>query len=227
MNTDLTPTLLMELLLKHILETGLQQQQVTQELARGLQGSTQELHTQCATSRAANPRQEAQHLLHNLNPDDDVKAYLCTFEQMASCKLWPDVEWAQIVAPLFTCKAQLAFCVLSPVTADDCNLLKAESMACCGLSPSQAEPEFHQWTYRADLTPQSQMAILLCLIKWWLQPEQHSTMQVTEWDAMDWALGSLPPDECLTVSMRAWMVGYALQTPPISQKLKCHCPRPH
>lgn len=85
------------LLLQHLLEPSLQQQYATQELARGLQATTQDLLQQRSTTRPIPSRlpdlwQEALRLLPKLSPSDDIEAYLYVFEQMAQWEIRPKEE---------------------------------------------------------------------------------------------------------------------------------------
>lgn len=112
-NQKLPPTLHMEPLLQHLLETSLQQQQVTQELAWGLQVATQELLHQWARasplpSHFPDPNPEALYLLPKLNSTDKLDAYLYIFEQTTKQEGWPEEEWAQTLAPLLMGEVKLA-----------------------------------------------------------------------------------------------------------------------
>ena len=62
--------------------------------------------------------------LTKLGPDDDVEAYLETFERIAVRESWPEVQWAYILAPFLTGPAQQASHDLSPETAGQYSALK-------------------------------------------------------------------------------------------------------
>lgn len=74
-------------MLQHLLETNLQQQVVTKDLAQSLKVATKELlcfHQLTATSvPLPNPCREAQYLLPRLKPEGDVETYLLAFEHVA------------------------------------------------------------------------------------------------------------------------------------------------
>lgn len=126
-------------LLQYLLETSLQQQQVTQELIKGLQVATQELLQQRARTyslpgRLPNPCQEALLLLHKLTPADNSDAYFYTFEQTVIREDWPEDEWAQALAPLLTREAQLADYSFLLAFTEDYSLLKEQILGLCRFS---------------------------------------------------------------------------------------------
>lgn len=104
-------------------------------MARGLHVATQ---TPGAPSDVAtplpDPTQDAQNLLSNITIDDNVEAYLVTFERVAIREDWPLREWAHILAPLLTGEAQIAYFAMPEEEAEDYHSLKTEMLACCGLS---------------------------------------------------------------------------------------------
>ena len=62
--------------------------------------------------------------LTKLGPDDDVEAFLETFEQVATREGWPEAQWACIVAPFLTGPAQQASQDLPPEQASQYRVLK-------------------------------------------------------------------------------------------------------
>ena len=70
--------------------------------------------------------------LTKLGPDDDIEAYLETFERTAVRESWPEVQWAYILAPFLTGPAQQASQDLSPEAAGQYNALKRAILAYYG-----------------------------------------------------------------------------------------------
>lgn len=95
----------MDPMLQHLLEMNIQPQAVTHKLVQSLCMARQELlvlkKKPCSGALVPllHPCQDTQHLLTNLCIEDDVEAYLETFEWVALCKHWEEEAWAQILAP--------------------------------------------------------------------------------------------------------------------------------
>ncbi|MGL5295076.1 MAG: hypothetical protein ACRC9V_15200, partial [Aeromonas sp.] len=54
-------------------------------------------------------RATAHQLLTKLTAQDDIEAYLHTFEVVATREVWNKSEWARILAPFLTGEAQQAY----------------------------------------------------------------------------------------------------------------------
>ena len=85
--------------------------------------------------------------LTKLGPDDDVEAYLETFEQVATREGWPEAQWACIVAPFLTGPAQQASQDINPGDAGLYPALKAAVLAYYGHSLAARALNFHEWTF--------------------------------------------------------------------------------
>ena len=55
------------------------------------------------------PRAAAHAILPRLSKEDDIEAFLMTFERTATLEEWPPTEWASALAPLLTGVAQEAY----------------------------------------------------------------------------------------------------------------------
>lgn len=90
--------------LQHLLESNLQQQAVTQQLAHSLQATTRELvalktTTPTAAKPLPDPGCDVRCLLPPLTLEDDIEAYLETFECIARREGWDSDEWPRILRP--------------------------------------------------------------------------------------------------------------------------------
>lgn len=82
-------------------------------------------------------------------------------------------------------KGQWAYHALLLVEAEDYTVLKEEILAHCGLSPTRAASEFHQWSYRLGQDPRTQKDSLLQIICRWHQPKQLTSTEIIEWIALN------------------------------------------
>lgn len=85
----------MDLMLQHLKETQIQQHAVTQEQTQSLRITTEELLAlkglnTITTTPLPNPCPDTQHMLSQLNPEEDVKAYLLAFEHVAQWEGWAE-----------------------------------------------------------------------------------------------------------------------------------------
>lgn len=89
----------------------------------------------------------AHQCLVRLTEHDDIEAYLHIFEVIAAQEGWVPEEWARIIAPFLTGKAQRAYYALQAPWNEQYGELKAEILARVGLYPLCATQQFYQWTY--------------------------------------------------------------------------------
>uniref|UniRef100_A0A8C5BU63 Gypsy retrotransposon integrase-like protein 1 n=1 Tax=Gadus morhua TaxID=8049 RepID=A0A8C5BU63_GADMO len=106
--------------------------------------------------------------LTKLGPDDDVEAYLETFEQVATREGWPEAQWACIVAPFLTGPAQQASQDINPGDAGLYPALKAAVLAYYGHSLAAKALNFHEWTFDVRGLVRTQVAHQCRLARRWL-----------------------------------------------------------
>ncbi len=103
----------MEEIIRRLTEVTAQQQLFTERLA-ARQEYTDRVVTQLQASAAVRPPLpdagvKAHQLLVRLTDQDDVEAYLHTFEGIATREGWVREEWARLIAPFLTGEAQRAY----------------------------------------------------------------------------------------------------------------------
>lgn len=119
-------------LIQQLLEASLRQGQVNKEIAKGLQSMR-------LAPAIPKTYREALHLLTKLGTDNDVEAFLATFERVARREEWPTDSWSRVLALLLMNYA------LSEAEAASLPRLRQEILDHCDLSPTRAASQFHPW----------------------------------------------------------------------------------
>ncbi|KAM4034890.1 uncharacterized protein ACNLHF_021602 [Anomaloglossus baeobatrachus] len=184
---------LMTAQLKELVESTVKDRQLLQQVAQRL-----------ATVPESNAEAD-QRVIHvsrcwqKLTTEDDVEAYLTTFERTAEREKWPKERWADLLAPFLAGEAQKAYFDLELEAAHDFDKLKAEILARLGVTMAVRAQRVHQWTYQPDKPPRSQMFDLIHLTKKWLQPEVLTAPEMVQRIVLDKYLRALPP------SLKRWV----------------------
>ncbi|KAK0154825.1 hypothetical protein N1851_002857 [Merluccius polli] len=154
---------------------------LTEAVLRLTQQATQAPPTTAPTSR-----------LTKLGPDDEVEAYLETFERVATQERWPEAQWAYIVTPFLTGPAQQASQDLSPGDAGRYPALKATILAYYGHSLAVKALKFREWTFDVQEPVRTQVARQCRLARRWLaEGEGPSPVDRV---VVDNTVRQLPPD---------------------------------
>ncbi|KAK3572921.1 hypothetical protein QTP86_010564 [Hemibagrus guttatus] len=114
---------------------------------------------------------------------------------------WRWRDWADLVTPLLTGDAQLAYYALEKEEARDYKQLKRDILAQCGCSPVNAAGDIHRCRYDPGVNPRAQMDDLLHSCRQWLQPDQLLAWEIVERVAMDRFLRALPAEERKAVGL--------------------------
>ena len=154
---------------------------LTEAVLRLTQQATRDPPTTAPTSR-----------LTKLGPDDDVEAFLETFEQVATRESWPEAQWAYIVAPFLTGPAQQASQDLIPGDAGRYTALKAAVLAYYGHSLAAKALNFHEWTFDVRGPVRTQVAHQCRLARRWMV--DGAGPSPVDRVAVDNTVRQLPPD---------------------------------
>ncbi|KAJ8246519.1 hypothetical protein COCON_G00234910 [Conger conger] len=122
----------------------------------------------CQNTGPGTPARGPKEVLLKQTPDDEVEAYLETFERTAHLEKWPPEAWGSILAPFLSGEAQKAYRGLPPAEAHVYPTLKATILAQYGYSLPARAQRFHQWTYDPALPARAQVMALGRLTKSWL-----------------------------------------------------------
>ena len=133
-----------------------------------------------------------------LGAEDDIEAYLVTFERILTAHGIDKTRWSHFLAPQLTGKAQLAFAALSTASAGDYEAIKASILARYGINEDAYRVRFRSLVRRDGETNKETATRLMDLLQKWMK--EHQTV-----DAIQQVVGLEQFLNTLPLEKRLWV----------------------
>ncbi|XP_042300045.1 uncharacterized protein LOC121917995, partial [Sceloporus undulatus] len=130
--------------------------------------------------------------LMKMGPQDDVEAFLNTFERVAAAAQWPREQWALILTPCLTGPAQEAVDTLSPEDAQDYAKVKATILQTLNISEDTYRLRLRELKWRSGMHPRTLGQKIRASALRWLKPMERSALEVAELVMVEQFVASLP-----------------------------------
>ena len=130
--------------------------------------------------------------------EDDIEAYLVTFECILTAHGIDETRWAHFLAPQLTGKAQLAFAVLPTTSSDDYEAIKAAILARYGINEDAYRVRFRGLIRREGETNRETATGLMDLLQKWMK-EHHTVNEIQQVVGLEQFLNTLPLEKWLWV----------------------------
>ncbi|KAM9113361.1 uncharacterized protein ACDP82_020094 isoform 1-T2 [Pangshura tecta] len=158
-----------------------------------LQEELQSLRTPAEVVSTSVPASKNPPLL-DLTPEEDIEAYLASFEQVAEACQWPRGEWVTRLVPALSGKAQQAINSLDARDAGDYGKVKAAVLRGCDTGMETQRQRFRQFRYQEAEGPRAVFCRLWELSHRWLKPEIRTKEQIMELLILEQFLTILPEE---------------------------------
>ncbi|KAM3848291.1 uncharacterized protein M6D78_004948 [Vipera latastei] len=139
-------------------------------------------------------------------PWANMKAFLTSFEQVASACKWPQDQWVTLLVPGFRGEAEEAFNSLSGQDRGDYGKVKAALLRGEVLARERQRQDFRQFCYQETEGPRVVYRHLQELCCQWLKAERCSKEEILELLILEQFLTVLPPE------MQSWVRAHGPET---------------
>ncbi|XP_029769018.1 zinc finger and SCAN domain-containing protein 31-like isoform X2 [Terrapene carolina triunguis] len=158
-----------------------------------LQEELQSLRTPAEVVPTSVPASKNPPLL-DLTPEEDIEAYLASFEQVAEACQWPRGEWVTRLVPALSGKARQVVSSLDARDAGDYGKVKAAVLRGCDIGMETQRQRFRQFRYQEAEGPRAVFCRLWELSHRWLKPEIRTKEQIMELLILEQFLTILPEE---------------------------------
>ncbi|XP_054833693.1 zinc finger protein 397-like [Eublepharis macularius] len=139
-------------------------------------------------------------------PWDDAKAFLASFEQVATACRWPQEKWVTFLLPALSGEAEQAFSNLSVRDIEDYGKVKAAILQAAAIAREKKRQRFRQLCYQEAEGPRAVYSRLQQLCRQWLKAERHSKEEILELLILEQFLTVLPQE------MQSWVREHGPET---------------
>lgn len=129
-----------------------------------------------------------------LTQQDDIEAYLSTFECVAEACQWPREEWVTRLAPALSGNSQQITSALGACDVKDYETLKEAILKTYNITAETWRQRFRQFCYPETKGPLEVCGQLRELCYRWLRPETHTKEQILELLILEQFLIILPKE---------------------------------
>ncbi|XP_065427943.1 uncharacterized protein LOC101936151 [Chrysemys picta bellii] len=158
-----------------------------------LQEELQSLRTPAEVVPTSVPASKNPPLL-DLTPEEDIEAYLASFEQVAKACQWPRGEWVTRLVPALSGKARQVISSLDARDAGDYGKVKTAVLRGCDIGMETQRQRFRQFRYQEAEGPRAVFCRLWELSHRWLKPEIRTKEQIMELLILEQFLTILPEE---------------------------------
>ncbi|XP_053865574.1 uncharacterized protein LOC128826353 [Malaclemys terrapin pileata] len=158
-----------------------------------LQEELQSLRTPAEVVLTSVPASKNPPLL-DLTPEEDIEAYLASFEQVAEACQWPRGEWVTRLVPALSGKARQVISSLDARDAGDYGKVKTAVLRGCDIGMETQRQRFRQFRYQEAEGPRAVFCRLWELSHRWLKPEIRTKEQIMELLILEQFLTILPEE---------------------------------
>ncbi|XP_042300278.1 zinc finger protein 24-like [Sceloporus undulatus] len=130
--------------------------------------------------------------LMKMGPQDDVEAFLNTFERVAMAAQWPQEEWALILTPCLTGPAQEAVDTMALEDAWDYDKVKATILQTLNISEETYRMRLRDLHWKVGMHPRTLGQKIRASGLRWLKPTERTAAEVAELVLVEQFVGGLP-----------------------------------
>ena len=128
-----------------------------------------------------------------LNPTDDIKNYLTTFERTTNTFEWPKEKWVVKLVPYLTGKAQAAYAAMSIMENNDYEKVKEAILKRYDITEETYRQRFRSTKKSREESYKEMYVRVNDLFQKWTKPDGKTGEEITEVINMEQLVDTMPP----------------------------------